>query len=205
MGRKTRPTVDELLASKKRDKRRKGLKLKRAASRQSLRTELKTKRVYANVVAINQRAPRVRGEDQPAGSVVFGMRTGLFGHPTTTVLRVPDEQIVGAVEDLKEMGEIVTKVGLLTLGALLNYDLAGGPEKMARRFAEWAGIDLTALDAAAEAEALEEAKRVLAATTQETADALALTEAEEAKDLPDGISIQSSGSQEVTPDATEAV
>jgi hypothetical protein len=180
MARKTKPTADDLAKAKKRDKRRKGLRLKRAARLQALTTRAKSNRATAEVVALNQRPARVRGDEQPTGQIVFGMRTGLFGHPTTTVLRVPDEQIAGAVEDMNEMGEIVTKIGLLTLGALLNYNLAGGPEGMAVAFARWAGLDLEALKKASDEEQLAEAKRVLEATNAQQAEAEALTEAVEA-------------------------
>jgi hypothetical protein len=183
MARKTKPTADDLAKAKKRDKRRKGLRLKRAARLQALTTRAKSNRATAEVVALNQRPARVRGDEQPTGQIVFGMRTGLFGHPTTTVLRVPDEQIAGAVEDMNEMGEIVTKIGLLTLGALLNYNLAGGPEGLAYALAKWAGMDVEAMRKAAQAsdeEQLAEAKRVLEATNAQQAEAEALTEAVEA-------------------------
>ena len=146
MARKKKPTADDLLKSKKRDKKRKGLRLQRKLARNVLTTKLRSDRAFANVVAIRQgpRFSRDTATETP-GQIVFGMRTGLFGHPTTTVLRIPYDQIVGATEDMKEMGEIVTKLGLLTLGALLNYNLTGGPEGMAKALAEWAEIDLEAL------------------------------------------------------------
>jgi hypothetical protein len=84
---------------------------------------------------------------------------------------------------MNEMGEIVTKIGLLTLGALLNYNLAGGPEGLAYALAKWAGMDVEAMRKAAQAsdeEQLAEAKRVLEATNAQQAEAEALTEAVEA-------------------------
>jgi hypothetical protein len=150
---------DELIASKKRDQKRKGQKLKRAAHQRQLMRGLRANRTFANIVAIRDQPPLKRGEtEREPGQSVFGVRTGLFGHPTTTVLRVQDEKVVGAVEDVRELAEIATQVGLLTLGALLKYNLAGGPEGLAKALALWCGIDLEKLAREAEAADLEKVK-----------------------------------------------
>lgn len=138
--------------SRKRDVKRKGLRLLREASRNIVAGRVKKSRADAHVVALRRKPPRLRGEDETPGEVVLGMRTGLFGHPTTTVLRVKDEAIVGAVEDNKELGELVSQVGLLTLAALFNYNLAWGPDGLPKAMAKWAGIDVEALKKAAAAE-----------------------------------------------------
>lgn len=82
--------------------------------------------------------------EQP-GEVVFGVRQGLFGHPSTLTYRLKHEEIVGAVERPEDLGQIVTKLGVLALAQLLRHNLAYGTEGMAKRLSDWAGIDLEAL------------------------------------------------------------
>jgi hypothetical protein len=163
-----------MAASRKRQVRQKGLRLLREASRNILAEKVKASRATANVVALRRLPPKQRGEEgvyQPPGEVVFGMRTGLFGHPTTTVLRVKDETIVGANEEgddgRKELGEIVTQLGLLTAAALFNYNLAWGPDGLAKAMAKWAGIDVEALRKAAEEEAAAEEAAVMTETDED--------------------------------------
>jgi hypothetical protein len=120
------------MAKKKRERR----------NRPSVKNRLPVHRANANVVAIRQ-----------GDNIVFGMRTGLFGHPNTTVLRIPDETTVGAIEDISELGAVCTQVGMLVLASLFNYNLAFGADGLANKMAEWAGIDVEALKKAAEEEA----------------------------------------------------
>jgi hypothetical protein len=152
--------IEALSTSKKRDKKRKAGRLRRAAEKRQLQREIKATRLFANIVAIRDVKTTLsdEGKAEKTGSTVFGVRVGLFGHPTTTILRIPDEKAVGAVEDTKEMGEIVTQLGLLTLGALLKFNLAGGPEALAKAYARWCGIDLEALKREADEEALEKVR-----------------------------------------------
>jgi hypothetical protein len=140
--REARKLASEMAKSKKRDVRRKGLRLLREASRNIVRESVKAERANASVVALRRE-----------GNTIFGMRTGLFGHPTTTVLRVPDETVVGAIEDAQELGSMVTQVGMLVMASLFNYNLAFGVEGLAKKMAAWAGIDVEALRKAAEEEA----------------------------------------------------
>lgn len=154
MGRpKAKKTVQELLKSRRRDQRKKGQRLARRALSELVVRQMAHQRTYANVIAVRRAAAGTEG-----GNILFGMRTGLFGHPTTTTLKVEDEKLVGAVEDVRELGEIAAQVGLLTLGALVNYNLAWGPEGLAKALCRWANIDLSELEKAAEAEALEAVK-----------------------------------------------
>lgn len=140
-----------MATSKKRQVKRKARRLAHEQLMNIVRKEVKHNRTWANVVALR----REKNADGP--ETVFGMRTGLFGHPTTTVLRLPDEKLVGAVEDHKELGEIVTQLGLLTMAALFNYNLALGPDGLAKAVCKWARIDLEALKKQAEEEAAREA------------------------------------------------
>jgi hypothetical protein len=162
--RKARKEAAAMAKSKKRDVKRKGLRLLRQASRNLLVEKVRKTRADAKVVAIRQQPPKLRGEEQEPGGILFGMRTGLLGHPTTTVLKVPDEKLVGCMEEdkneaRKELTELVTQVGLLTLAALFNYNLAWGPDGLAKAIVKWAGIDVEALRKAAEAEAADEAAK----------------------------------------------
>jgi hypothetical protein len=150
--REARKLASEMAKSKKRDVRRKGLRLLREASRNIVRESVKAERASASVVALRRE-----------GNTIFGMRTGLFGHPTTTVLRVPDETVVGAIEDAQELGSMVTQVGMLVMASLFNYNLAFGVEGLAKKMAAWAGIDVEALKKAAEEEVAETEKAQLAA------------------------------------------
>jgi hypothetical protein len=164
-------TVQQLLKSRRRDQRKKGQRLAKRELNDRVVAALTNKRTHCNVVGI-------RRQDE----VLFGMRTGLFGHPTTTTLKVKDEQIVGANEKgeagLKELGEIVTQLGLLTLGAMLNYNLAWGPEGLAKALARWANIDLSELQAQADAEALVAVKAGIEATKVSLAEAAAMPDQE---------------------------
>lgn len=167
--RKVRKTAQQLAKSKKRSQRQKGLRLLREASRNIVAKKVRTNRADAQVIVLN------RPEE-----LTFGMRTGLLGHPTTTVLRVQHETLVGALEQgpdkditedaRRQLGEIATQVGLLTLAALFNYNLAWGPEGLAKKMADWAGIDIEALRAAAAAEAAEEAAEAGPPTSAGTGD-----------------------------------
>lgn len=148
--------IKALAGTKKRDKKRKLKRLKLAEDRAKVLAAFNPTRSHANIMAI--RVPGHPGpEGEPhLGEVVFGVRTGQYGHPTTTVLRIEAERIAGAVEDGSELGEVVTQLGLLTLAALLRFNLAEGPDELARRFAKWAGIDLSKLKKEAEQEAAAE-------------------------------------------------
>jgi hypothetical protein len=173
--RKTRAAqINALESSKKRNKKRKLRRLKLAEARSRVVKALTPTKAHANVMAVKTGGYRTPEGDPAPGEVVFGVRTGLFGHPTTTVLRIQEERIAGAVEDASELGEVVTQLGLLTLGALLNFNLAEGPEELARAFARWAGIDLAQLRREAEEErkeqAEEEAREATAAGVTETVD-----------------------------------
>ncbi len=148
--RRKKPTRADLEKSLKRDKKRKALRLDREQRRVEFTKKVHAGRANAQIVAIRQAAPRLRGEAPAPGQVVFGMRTGLFGHPTQQVLRIQDEKIAGACENMSELGEIVSQIGILTLGALVNYNLAEGPEGLAKALAKWAAIDLEALRKEAE-------------------------------------------------------
>lgn len=163
--RKQKKTVQQLLKSRRRDQRKKGQRLARRALTEMVARRVANTRTYASVVAVR------RPDAEKGPEILFGMRTGLFGHPTTTTLRVKDEQIVGAVEDVKELGEIVTQVGLLTLAALVNYNLAWGPEGLAKALARWACIDLTELEKRAEAEEAAERAELEAAAAAAQAEA----------------------------------
>lgn len=150
---KRRKTVQDLLKSKRRDQRKKGQRLAKRALTETVVRQLSHQRTYSNIVMVRRPETPTAG-----GELLLGVRTGLFGHPTTTVLKIQDEKVVGAVEDTKELGEIVTQLGLLTLGALLNYNLAMGPDGLAKALARWANIDLSELEKKAEEEALEAVK-----------------------------------------------
>lgn len=145
--------------------------------------KVKANRIFANIVGLRRVVPTMdeQGKAETYGESVFGVRTGLFGHPTTTVLRIPDEKVVGCVEDVKELGEVVNQLGLLTLAALLKYNLALGPEGLAKKFAQWAGIDLTELQKKADEEAMEQAKASVEAVKAQKAEDEALTEAVESE------------------------
>lgn len=145
-----------LKQSRKRQVKRAARKREHAKTRDKVLATFKAGKTFANIMM-------VRGKEE----VVLGQRTGLFGHPTTTVLRLPDEKIVGAVEDVKELGEIVTQLGILALAALVNYNPAFGPEGLAKALARWANIDLTELEKRAEEEALAQAKAAIEAAKAE--------------------------------------
>jgi hypothetical protein len=134
---------------KRRKNRAKAKRLETAKLKAQVRQALKALKADVHVVALKH-----------PSEVVFGIRTGLLGHPTTTVLRVPHEKIVGGVEDNQELGEVVTQLGLLALGGLLRFNLAMGPEELAKAFAKWAGIDLEALKKEAEQEAAKTTEEV---------------------------------------------
>jgi hypothetical protein len=129
----------------------------------------KPRRVPLKKVARHANVTAIRNNEE----TVFGMRTGLFGHPTTTVLRIADEKVVGAIEDPSELGEIVTQLGMLTAAALFNYNLAFGTEGLAEAMAKWAGIDVAALRAAeAVTEEVDEDGDVIVRTAEEAEDPL---------------------------------
>lgn len=88
--------------------------------------------------------------------VLIGLRRGEWGHTNPVILPISPETIVGATEDAKEFATILTQLGMLTLSTLLKYDLADGPEKMAKALAKFAKIDLEALKTEAEESDLDE-------------------------------------------------
>ena len=97
--------------------------------------------------------------------IVFGSRVGKYGHPSTAAVKLRDLDLVGAIEDRSEAGNLISKFGLSVLAAALRYDLSMQTEEgdhidgLLARFASWAGIDVRALQkAAAEAELAEQAK-----------------------------------------------
>lgn len=133
---RTKPNKD-----KKRSAKRKARRQEHAKQVGKLQAAYKSRRADLNIIM-------VRGEDE----VVLGVRRGLFGHCRAPILRMTHEEIVGAVEDSKELGSLVTKLGVLALSQLLGYNLAYGTEDMGKAFAKWAKVDLEALKKAEEDE-----------------------------------------------------
>lgn len=127
---------------KKRATKRKTKRLAFEAEINKLKKAYKQRRADLNLIM-------VRGEDE----LVFGVRRGLFGHPAAPILRMKFEEIVGATEDVKEMGALVTKLGVLAMSQMIGYNLAYGTDDMAKALAKWCKIDLEALKAEATLEA----------------------------------------------------
>ena len=110
-------------------------------------------------------------------SAYLSVSGGKYASINRIGLRIPHEELVGAIEDQTEMGNLVIKVGVIALATLVNYPLAEGPEKLAEKLATWAGVDLealkTALDHVAERK-LEEQKAIAAEMTAKAQEQLEL-------------------------------
>lgn len=130
----TRETRSYPNRDKSRERKRKATRLAREAKHNELTRAVRRLRADANIVLLR--------ED---GEVVVVPRRGLFGHARAPVFRIPDEQVVGAVEDLSELGGICTKLGVMVLAQLVGHNLAYGSDGLARALVKWAGIDLEAL------------------------------------------------------------
>ena len=118
----------------KRTAKRKQRRLKNEKASAELRQGIKKLRADAALVALRSN-----------GEIIVGVRRGHFGHPSSPILRIQDEEIVGATEDVKELGAIATKLGVLALSQLFGYELAYGSEGLAKQIAKWAHIDVEAL------------------------------------------------------------
>lgn len=127
--------------SKRRKNRQKAKRLAGEAVRAQLGRARKKLRADAPVTAI-RRAMQ--------GEIVIGVRKGLFGHPGTVILKIDDASLVGCVEDRAELAKLVNNVGLLVVAQLFRHDLTQGIEGLAKTIVAWAGIDLEALQKAAE-------------------------------------------------------
>lgn len=121
-------------SAKKRTNKRKALRLKNEAKRLRL-----AKRARAKQGDVNLRSLAL--DDK----VIIGVRRGLIGHQRGVVLSVSHEDIVGGIENPSEFGGVCTKLGLLTLAALLGVSVAEGPDFLAKELARFAQIDLDAL------------------------------------------------------------
>ncbi len=141
----------------RRKNRQKAKRLATAAEMLQLRQGLESLKADTNIRMVRT----------PENGVALGVRHGLIGHPQEVVLQVTGEKIVGGVEDVQELAEVVNQVGLLTLASLLRFNLADGPEELARALARWAGIDLKALKAAAEVEEKDEDGDIVVRTVEE--------------------------------------
>jgi hypothetical protein len=121
-------------SKKRRKNKAKSLRLERARKMNELRKDVKRNKSDTNIVLM-------RGDEE----LVIAVRRGLFGHDCSPILRVTADEIVGAVEDVKELGGIATKVGVMVLAQLTGHHLSYGAEGLAKALASFAQIDLEAL------------------------------------------------------------
>jgi hypothetical protein len=128
---------------KSRDAKRKAKRLATKALTNLVGAARRRLRTDAPVVAVR------RGKDR---EIVIGVRKGLMGHPGTVILRIDDVSIAGMQEDVAELAKFINNVGLLTVAQLFRHDLAQGIDGLAKSIATWAGVDLEALKATADAE-----------------------------------------------------
>lgn len=136
-------------AALKRTTKAKALRLAREAKRNALVREAKKSRADVGLVML---APVSPGDD-----VILGVRRGLIGHPHSPIFRIKEEDIVGAIEKVEELGGIVTKIGVLVLAQLVGHNLAMGSDGLAKKLAAFARIDLAQLEKDATEEAADEA------------------------------------------------
>lgn len=90
---------------------------------------------------------RIRMLNDGDGALAFGIQRGVLGHPTQSVVKIPGEAVAGALEDQKELGTIIFKVGTVALAHLVGYNLAYGVDGLAEAVATWAGLDVAQLKA----------------------------------------------------------
>lgn len=133
--------------------KRKRQRLAREAARNKLAATRKRLRSDVQIAAVAQPSQE---------RVVIGVTSGTFGSPHGVTFNLSNEAIVGTVEDNRELGTLVTNLGLMVLAALVRHDLAGGTEGLAKKLAKFAHIDLEllAVEAAAQAKADEESIKV---------------------------------------------
>ena len=87
---------------------------------------------------------QVEGKDE----LYISISGGRYSTVSRVGLKLAHEELVGGIEDANEMGAIVVKIGILAASALIGYNLANGVEGLAKAFAEWAGVDVDALNEA---------------------------------------------------------
>lgn len=92
----------------------------------------------------------------PGIGLVVGTSVGRWSRQNPVVLKIRDEEIVGAVEEPADFGALCAKIGLLVVAALTNTPPALGPDAILKGLTKWAAIDVEALRAelVSEAEAL---------------------------------------------------
>lgn len=118
----------------RRKNKAKTLRKARNAKMAELRKLVAHSREDANIVLM-------KGDDE----IVLAVRRGLFGHDRSPIIRVPHEDLVGAVEDKVQLGNICTKLGVMVLAQLVGHHLSYGADELANAVAKWAGIDLAQL------------------------------------------------------------
>lgn len=154
-------TKQEALAKRSQKKHSVRRKVRRLAAARERDLKRKVAGVWEPHTSVIQCELRAAGP-----VIVFGSRVGKYGHPSTAAIKLRDLDLVGAIEDRSEAGNLIAKFGLSVLAAALRYDLSQQMEgdgdhidALLQRFAEWAGVDVRALQkAAAEAELEEQAK-----------------------------------------------
>ena len=127
---------------KSREYTRKANRLAREKKMNELRKDVKHNRADSNIVLLR---------DEAGDELIVAVRRGLFGHDRAPIIRVSAEEIAGACEDVKELGGIATKVGVMVLAQLTGHHLSYGAEGLAKALAKFARIDLDALKKEAEA------------------------------------------------------
>lgn len=116
-------------------------RLDREKKMNELRKGLKRNRADTNIVLMRNEADE---------ELVLAVRRGLLGHSSSPVLRISADEVVGAVEDIKELGGIATKVGVMVLAQLTGHHLSMGADGLAKALAKFAQIDLEAIKKEAE-------------------------------------------------------
>ena len=106
----------------------------------------------ADVARASQRHCTVSAAVAPGAGVVFGTSAGAFSRQNPTILRISDLDLVGALEEQRDFGGMLAKVGMLTVASILNFPVAEGPEALARALVNWSGIDVEALRASLDTE-----------------------------------------------------
>ncbi len=79
--------------------------------------------------------------------MTIGVRRGVFASHSSIALNVTHDDLIGAIDDPQELGNVVVKLGILGFAGLINYNLAYGVEGLPEAAARWAGIDVDALKA----------------------------------------------------------
>lgn len=149
---------------KKRSTKRRALRLKTEAKKSKQREGVRKLRSDVALIAVVDpqwwaKKMAIKSNLNPdvlpneTEQVIIGVRRGALGGPNAPVLRISAEDIVGAAEDNRQLGEWCTKLGVLCLSQLLGYNLAYGPDGLGKALAKFAQIDLEALKRAAAEEA----------------------------------------------------